>query len=353
MIRFVCNCMGIHAKTESVRPKEAEQPQSHRLKIYVSNHVTCLDYFSIKSVINQCKCVNIHQSNRILDDASAQNSCLETYVCEFFRETNPELKNKADYPLVCFPELMTTNGKQGLLKFDTKPFDLEINDSQLVYQPVCLRVTRPYFPLSVNSFNSTNFTNILLTLFSPVTVYELTILGEQTKTTDETSEQLAERIRTLISNELKLTVFTDMNFANFQLVWRNFQAESKQSQAPASGASSQQDYSMSFSDISRLALQIKEILPDVSYEVIQSHIRLSSTLDIDTVIASILDASSIDTISLDARPVSVQTSQPTSSLLSTSSAKERNLKNSFSTYEERKFYLINEARKRYLDKNKI
>ena len=47
--------------------------------------------------------------------------------------------------------------------------------------------------------------------------------------------------------------------------------------------------SMSFSDISKLALQIKDILPHASYELIQRHIYAAPTLDIDTVLASILD----------------------------------------------------------------
>ena len=362
-IQLTCLCMGMHTRVnDEVLAKEND---SH-LKILISNHVSCLDFFSIKTLYNKCNAATSHMhSNRSLDASlnrqpRSLTGYFENIFCNIFHNASlvpneDSSKNKSNYPLVYFPELMATNGRHGLLRFDVKPFDLDVADSHLVYTPTCIRVRRPFIPLSVNYMYSNNFTNIVFTLFAPVTLYDIFPLKSERKGPSETSEQFAERIRGLISEKLGLNLLTDMNCNNFQLIWSSYHAERKQAAAAAANVSrarinavNSSNYSMSFEDISRLALQIKEILPDVSYEVIQSHIRNSSTLDIDTVIASILDASTSLIASTSSsspsnqQPVTQRSPQP---------VKEFNRKNSFKNYEERKFDLINEARKRYLAKN--
>jgi hypothetical protein len=124
---------------------------------------------------------------------------------------------------------------------------------------------------------------------------------------------------------------------------------------------------MSFADISRLALQVREILPDASYETIQHHIRHSSTLDIDTVIASILDAgaeqptasSTSESSQSAAAAAYARTNStpqlshqpPSGRVLQTSKSVGGRL--SHKSYEEKKFELLNETRKRYLAKQNI
>jgi hypothetical protein len=129
---------------------------------------------------------------------------------------------------------------------------------------------------------------------------------------------------------------------------------------------------MSFTDTSKLALQIKDILPNASYELIQRHIQAAPTLDIDTVLASILDdeqlnAEEEDSASnsnnnlgdlLNSRAASFAASTSTSSNSSPlhhggtkSTSALRSATNRFKSYEERKFELLNDARRRFLSKN--
>lgn len=129
---------------------------------------------------------------------------------------------------------------------------------------------------------------------------------------------------------------------------------------------------MSFTDTSKLALQIKDILPNASYELIQRHIQAAPTLDIDTVLASILDdeqlnAEEEDSTSnsnnnpgdlLNSRAASFAASTSTSSNSSPlhhggtkSTSALRHATNRFKSYEERKFELLNDARRRFLIKN--
>jgi hypothetical protein len=346
-VHLTCLCLGIYTR---VIDDESKSENDSNLKVLISNHISCLDFFSIKTVYNECNAaVPYVHSNRNLHNNQSAAGFFERFTCKAFHDscliqTENFTRNKSNHPLVFFPELMSTNGKYGLLKFDSKPFDLEVSSSNLVYKPICLSVRRPILPLSVNYMYSNNFTKIVFTLFAPITFYEISLLKSETKGSNETSEQFSERIRSLMSSKLKLNVVTEMNFNNFQLILRNYQeAEMAAANLPRrNNTQNSSGHSMSFEDISRLALQIKEILPEVSYEIIQSHIRMSPTLDIDTVLASILDSTQALTLSNSA---STCVSQPSSV------KKDFNKQNSFKNYEERKFELINEARKRYLAKN--
>ncbi|CAF0825988.1 unnamed protein product [Brachionus calyciflorus] len=120
---------------------------------------------------------------------------------------------------------------------------------------------------------------------------------------------------------------------------------------------SEKNHSVGVSDVCKLAMQIKDILPDVSFETIKYHINSSSTLDIDTVLASILDADSQESSLLRSQssPVTVTSSPKPVISSSKASVFESKKPNKYKTYEERKFDLINEARKRYLSRenNKI
>lgn len=126
---------------------------------------------------------------------------------------------------------------------------------------------------------------------------------------------------------------------------------------------------MSFSDISKLALQIKDILPHASYDLIQRHIHAAPTLDIDTVLASILDDDGQQATSAagtEEAPIKSSISSPvlgdhstkqpihsSKSALFVGVSSQNQAKKSFRSYEERKFELLNDARRRFLLKNAI
>lgn len=338
-IRLTCFCIGIHTSLKNNESKINNESSSQlsssntniggltNKKTLISNHISCLDFCAIKCLFTKSGTTGSYShSNRNLNSEMPTKSYLESLFYNFFHES----RNETIEYYVHFPELMSTNGKYGLLKFDTKPFD-----TVQCVKPICLSVKRPGFPLAVNYMHSNNYTNIVFTLFAPVTIYELTSLKDESKIEHESGEQFAERIRALISAKLRFTQITDKSFTQFQQIWNQYQAAeeatAEASRQNTNRSNDMSDYSMSFSDISRLALQIKEILPDVSYETIQRHIRSSPSLDIDTVIASILDSTVEPQM-----PVAVAQPSPI----------RRN--NSFKNYEERKFDLINEARKRYL-----
>lgn len=371
-IRYVCITFGIHTRFQSGKTQINDEPTDSPC-LFVSNHVTCLDYCSLKSIVHKLnyfedlsnRCLTYKQNNSLIDLISNfYTKILQTNVPKNLQEDF--YISKSSYPLLKFPELMSTNGRAALLKFDPQIFEICPNNAKLAIYPACLQVTRPLLPLSVNYIHSNDFLNLILVLFSPITIYNVNLLDKQFKQEKETSEEFSERVRAMIGSRLNLEL-SQYNHDDLRKTWSEYKrrvlVEEQRNAELRSSSLNQNTIQVSFSDISKLALQIREILPDVSYDVIQQHIRASSSLDIDTVIASILD----DTrASPEFESVSPSFSRSQSSpsnfntspkpVLNTSKSvidnkKLSNSNKSYKSYEERKFELLNEARKRYLAKN--
>jgi hypothetical protein len=114
--------------------------------IFISNHVTCLDQFSIKSIVTNLIYINTdleqppqHLFTDLLNATRSNKQDDEFYA------------KKSNYPMLFFPERSCTNGTRGLLKFDDQlPFDLLTNNASndglnRVIVPVYLKVLTGYF----------------------------------------------------------------------------------------------------------------------------------------------------------------------------------------------------------------
>jgi 1-acyl-sn-glycerol-3-phosphate acyltransferase len=395
-IRLTCAIFGIH--TPSVLGEI--ELDSDNLVIFASNHVTCLDYLSIKSVVSSSNYFRAAEPNEI---SIKQTNFIANFSKNFFvrqfqarvekENLNDLYKLKQNYPIITFPEGVCTNGRRALLKFDPKPFDIELEG--LTVKPVCLSVHRPFLPLSINYLYSSDFLNMLIIMFSPITIFNLRFLPKQTKQSNESSVDFAERVRALVANEARIES-SEYSYENLNGICNKYlrllkeEASARQTQQTSQTSQNtqlkQNKSSMSFDDISRIALQVKDILPDASFETIQRHIHLSSTLDIDTVIASILDSASEDSAA-DSNLLTPNTPQSSgtnqtiyargnsypsmlvntnNSAQSSGSSTQRHQNQvlqtsksvgakltSHKSYEEKKFELLNEARKRYLAKQNL
>ncbi|RNA35589.1 ancient ubiquitous 1 [Brachionus plicatilis] len=320
-INLVSLVLGIFTQTDSVT---STKDFIRSEQIFVSNHITCFDHISIKSLLNKIYSV---ESADYLNKESF-------FLAQILKQSISAKKiDSFSKQILYFPEKLATNGTFKLLKFD---FGC-IKDSPMDIKPICLRCSRP-FPfstLSVNPIESNQLINLILFLFSPVTIFKVDFsLEKQSRQSDEPIERFAQKVGQSIASKLGLNL-CDFDSQDFESVWNQHQnqAEAKNDQN------------------GRLALQIKQILPDVTIETIEQHIRLSSSLDIDTVMASILDSDSQESSLLRSESTPV-VNQPRLVLPSSKSnifptRKER--KNI--SFEERKFELVNEARKRYLSRD--
>lgn len=326
-------------------------------KILIANHVSCLDYLAIKSILNEFNYTEEPDFSRQIEK---NESKLFHVISKFFIQILQTNSKKNSKFRIYFPEQISTNGTYGLIKFDSKLFD---QDHSAEYLPLAIRVQHSLIPFKENYINSNDFVNLLVNLFVPFTLYELSILPGETKLDNESSEQFAERIRTKIASTLNVKLI-NQNHQSLRQIHADYKQFLKQEQirrrqlelqqqSQRESTSRQRNESISFGDISRVALQVKDILPDASYETIKRHINLTASLDVDTVIASILDSNEI----ANSASTSVTSSSSSTNLSATndnkatSSIKHQNA--SIMTYEERKFKLLQDARKRYLEKQKI
>lgn len=363
-------CLGISIDTTSGSPfgSNGDQEQETR-RIYVANHRTCLDFLLLKSKLVQCHRMNVAAPTS-LTQVLVNLLNLEEGTTRSIKINNDN-NSKTSPPLVTFPETLTTNGKY-LLKFESNGFDGG-DSNNITVVPTCIQVKRrvSFAPLNNNYVLANDLVNVLFTLFCPITVYRVTFLTAETKNQTESIEEYLQRVRTLIGDELK-SKLSDYSTEDIKRLWfeykqkrREIEERSSDEQSLADSSQNGAGDSMSFSDISKLALQIKDILPDVSYETIKTHVRASPTLDIDTIISSILDSPpppppadhSINSRTSSLPTMSSTNSHDLNSSLknSKSSAIMENKKKSnvFKSYEERKFDLLNDARRRYLSKNPI
>jgi ancient ubiquitous protein 1 len=376
-IQLSCFCYGIQARlaTKIESPTDKNDDDSKLLKIFISNHVSCLDYYSIKSLVNKVNYANSNNSMSSLCSCFVnlfENSIKNKQDDDFYAQ-------KSNYPLLFFPEQYCTNGRFGLLKFDSQPFDIVINnkdDDRIVIFPICLKLTRPYIPLSINYVNSNDLINLLLTLFAPITIYNIEVLNQIEKLPDETSDQLNDRVRNILAKNLNFEL-SDLDGNQIKYVWSAYerhlesliQQQQRQQQNINNTNRRTENRDISFDEISRLALQIKDILPNVSFETIQRHVQKSSTLDLESILASILDSNDHelnedentnnnnnsfgnDSSSLLPMTSMTKTTSPVSMKRNDSSSSTAlNNKRSYRSFQERKFELLNDARQRYLAKH--
>lgn len=372
--RLCSAIFGFHTlyKQKEQQSSSSTDDNNKNLVVFLSNHITSLDFLCIRSSVDLA---NTSYFNDTYTLTSRESSWPGRLFLKLFVDTfhdtpadkdniNDVHRSKQSYPLIHFPELLTTNGRYGLLKFDLRPFEVHQIDasSPIAYKPICLAIRRPIMPLHVNCFNASDCFNILLVMFSPITIIEITALDNQFKRDNESSGEFAERMRRLIAKELNVTdEANDWDYEKCERVIREYHSLLRQqelemeerrrllrnhSRAGLDGSGSNQpSNTLSFAEISRVALQVKDILPDVSFETIQHHIRNSSSLDVDTVIASILDSGSETTPS--SSPATSTRTQPEPSRTKLSA------KMGGKSFEEKKFELLNEARKRYLAKHPI
>ncbi len=170
--------IGLFAYSEELEDQNSTNAQSIA-KIYVANHITCLDYLAIKSIVNKANYVEDELMNRNLSTkhpTTDQISGCFKNIFEFEQAKNVSedlYSHPKLFPFIFFPELIGTNGNHGVLKFDEKPFSLGNADMPVSVIPVGIKASRPVMSISVNWLGSNDLINIFFMLFTPITIYKV------------------------------------------------------------------------------------------------------------------------------------------------------------------------------------
>ncbi|KAJ8015737.1 hypothetical protein DPEC_G00029260 [Dallia pectoralis] len=353
IVRIMSSVLGMHVRQKSQRVRDKST------QLYICNHVTQFDH-NIVNLLTSCH-------TPMLED-SAGFVCWARGFMELGATSSPDdmeeslrryCSTPGTPPLLLFPEEDTTNGRAGLLKFSSWPFSL--TDS---VQPVALQVKRPF--LTLNTPDSFWLTELMWTFFVPFTVYQVRWLPSVSRQDGESFQQFANKVQEILATELSLvsTQITKADKAEHIKRKRHRDLQTTTSNLgarPRSGPFMVRSSGVEESRISRMAQQVKEVLPDVPLKVITRD--LAQTNCVDTTITNLLESSEEFPVEATGRATGGTTSELGPAWRSPSSvALAPNIKPAAKCFgkspvdrhmslQERKDALYEYARRRYMEKH--
>ncbi|XP_067373932.1 lipid droplet-regulating VLDL assembly factor AUP1 isoform X2 [Channa argus] len=278
VVRVMCSVLGMHVRQKNARSRDKNT------KLYICNHVTEFDH-NIINLLTPCNTPQLEGSKGFvcwargfmeIHSASGQGPVEESLLRYCSAEGTP--------PLLLFPEEDTTNGRTGLLRFSSWPFTL--TDS---IQPVALRVSRPLVALSTPE--SSWLMELLWTFFAPCTVYHVSWLPPVSRQDGESTQEFANKVQELLAGELGLvcTKITKADKAEHVKRKRHTVTQTPTSVRPGSIGLGFMVQSLGTDDhrITRMAQQVKDVLPHIPLNVITND--LAKTNCVDTTITNLLE----------------------------------------------------------------
>ncbi|XP_050429472.1 lipid droplet-regulating VLDL assembly factor AUP1-like [Adelges cooleyi] len=324
LLRIMCGVIGL-----IVVENDKSVPKKNQM--IVSNHLSMFDHVALHLAIG-----SYTPTRKFADPIASFFGLVSMLHHENVTSATAFLKQfiSNGRSLVLFPEGATTNGKSALLRFST--FPTVISD---VLQPVVIKTRRPSFAdVNLSVLGSSWFTEIFWFFFVPYTVFEYKLLRVIERSEDESNEAMITRVETAISHELNIST-SNLN--------KNDKAEyEKKYLLELSDNKRKQNKNVALNDfeedpeILRMAVQVSDVLPYVPNNVIIANLKRTKSVDIT--ITNILDGTVKYTplvkSSRELKPA-VKSSEP----------------NNFgvASFVERKAKLIDEARKRYINKHNL
>ncbi|XP_038868214.1 lipid droplet-regulating VLDL assembly factor AUP1-like [Salvelinus namaycush] len=349
IVRVMSSVLGMHVRQNSPRFRDKST------KLYICNHVTQFDH-NIVNLLTSCNTPMLEDSAGFVCWARGFMELGAVSGQDEMESLRRYCSSPGTLPLLLFPEEDTTNGRSGLLKFSSWPFSL--TDS---IQPVALQVKRPFLALSTP--DSFWLTELLWTFFVPCTVYHVRWLPPVSRQDEESLQEFANKIQGLLATELGV-VSTQITKAD-----KAEHVKRKRHVAPHTTASNLgarprplgfmvRSSGVEELRISRMAQQVKEVLPDIPLGVITRD--LVQTNCVDTTITNLLE--STEEFPLEATGGATSAPGPSWRSLSFSAAPAPTIKPAAKSFgkspvdrhmslQERKEALYEFARRRYIEKH--
>jgi len=317
--------------------EENPSQRDKNVRVLVANHITILDHIPVH-LLTGCfspsrwevwpLCLKVFEGSQ---DKHMFATSLRSHL------------SKTPCPLLLQPEEADTNGRVGLLKF--APWCAGV---AAAVQPVCLIAWRP-LAVTPTTLGATFSLDLFWFLFSPITIFRIRYLPVIQKQEGDTDEEMADRVAQSIAKELGLvyTKFTAKDKAEYekrQLLEASHSASSRPRSSPR----------LSY-ELQRMAAQVSEVLPYVPPDVIVRD--LCRTRSVDLTISNILEGAVRYTPlpqPHEHRASTSSVSRPTSSTSMSSEVSgpfPRSAQDRMMSFVERKARLIEDARRRYMEKH--
>ncbi|XP_041694239.1 lipid droplet-regulating VLDL assembly factor AUP1 isoform X1 [Coregonus clupeaformis] len=383
IVRVMSSVLGMHVRQNSPRLRDKST------KLYICNHVTQFDH-NIVNLLTSCNTPMLEDSAGFVCWA---RGFMELGAISGQDEMEESLRrycsSPGTLPLLLFPEEDTTNGRAGLLKFsfmglvtsnaEILPTNWHIEATSLSQttgqemegswpfsltdsiQPVALQVKRPFLALSTP--DSFWLTELLWTFFVPCTEYHVRWLPPVSRQDEESLQDFANKIQELLATELGVvsTQITKADKAEHVKRKRHIAPRTTTSNLgarPRSLGFVVRSSGVEELRISRMAQQVKEVLPDIPLSIITRD--LVQTNCVDTTITNLLE--STEEFPLVAPGGATSAPGPSWRSLSFSAAPAPTIKPAAKSFgkspvdrrmslQERKEALYEFARRRYIEKH--
>ncbi|PKK17629.1 ancient ubiquitous protein 1 [Columba livia] len=283
VVRVMCSVLGLFVRQSDPRLRDSSA------RVYIANHVTQFDH-NVVSLLTSCSTPALNAAPGFLCWSRGFLELGAGSRVELVHSLKAYSSHGANPPLLLFPEEAATNGRAGLLRFSSWPFSLAD-----VVQPVALHVQTWAPVLRGSVADSSWITELLWTFFAPFTVYQVRWLPSVPRRAEEPSEDFALRVQELLAVELGV-VSTRLTAADKAEHMKRLRHTSLLPFAPGSsqplaarprgpsGRGTAEDVR-----ITAMAQRVKEVLPHVPLEVIETD--LARTSCVDTTIANLLEGS--------------------------------------------------------------
>jgi len=328
VVRVMAAVLGVVVRTDQDHPPDA------RPRLMLANHVSWLDTLAVQ-MATPCDAAG----------SAATWPCVRHALRQRLVSSQQEVRECG--ALLLQPEGTNTSGRAGLLTFSA-----QLLDDQEEVQPVAIRVRRlPLADVRVSTVTSSPLSDLLYFLFVPVTLFTVSFLSPVTRLEGETTAEFVERARVAIALQLKITPTKYSAGDKAELVKRlTFRPPPPRRPAPPAASP----------ELQRMALQVKEVLPRVPLPAIVGDLK--RTRSVDQTIANLLEGV-VRYVPEELPAASASAAAPapgraplgpggtdfhTGAAQFARSSADRQL-----SFEERKRRLLDNARRRYIERNSL
>lgn len=331
ILKTLCFTLGIVVREECVE-KCDESAQ-----VIVTNHISMLDYIPIHLLSG---CVTPGR----WDAPSAWALSLKSWGHgdTLLANVRAHLSN-SETPVLIQPEGATTSGTTGLLKFESWPLETASR-----VQPAVIRVWRPAMAdIAVTVVAASELWDIFFYLFVPFTVFTVRYLNVVELHKDETPAHGMERIEAAVAQDLgiRTTKFTAKDKMEYE---KRYLAELYRPVAIANGAAALR-LQPTGAQLLRMSNQVKEVLPNVPLDAIRRD--LARTWDVDLTITNILEGLVPFVPEGQGPAIPTRSQRPAPDQMPAASSSRKTVQSGSLTFQERKAKMIEEARKKYIEKH--
>lgn len=337
--------------------QEDKRDEKKKAKILVANYISHLDHMII-DFVQPChtpdyqglsgfeQWIFAYKNFGITKGKDVFENNIKTYVTE---------DNK--FPVLLWPEKTTTNGRKALLKFDNFPFSCDS-----IVQPITIQATRWPLDVKVTTLTSNRWTDFFWSMFYPYTIFKIRVLPAMEKDPKESVEDFSDRVRQKLASSLNIRL-SDLSYEDKERFIKRLENESRQKRESRNKKNHPNPEEVA--ELSRMAQQVKDVLPDTPLSVIEND--LLKTKDVDKTISNILEGKIVippnasDNSILFVAPTILQASPEIREKVNTqiSPAQQKYSATYFpkssndrhQSFEERKKIMLETARQRYIEKH--